>query len=211
MGKREQSPTHMLYEQTFWERGLNVAGVDEAGRGALAGPVVAAAVVMRPHVSIPGLRDSKLVRESERERLFDHVHESAFDIRVSVVESVVVDEINILEATMVAMKTAIEAVHVGFAHVLIDGNRYTGGGEFSYSTIIDGDAQVYSIAAASIIAKVTRDRIMKEWATVYPEYGFEKHKGYGTAAHYDNLRKHGRTPIHRDSFLTRLDTESRGT
>ncbi|MFM8179358.1 MAG: ribonuclease HII, partial [Candidatus Kapaibacterium sp.] len=174
-------------EHPFWERKEMVVGVDEAGRGALAGPVVAAAVVLHPDRVLERVRDSKLVREPERERLFHHICESAVEVSIGVVEPDVIDDINILEATMIAMRQAVDGLSVPYVHVFIDGNRYTGGGEFAWTTVVDGDAKVMSIAAASIIAKVTRDRMMAEHGGAFPGYGFEVHKGYGTKRHYEAI------------------------
>lgn len=204
MKDEQRRVPHTEFEFPFWERGETVVGVDEAGRGALAGPVVAAAVVLPRNCSIEALRDSKLVKETERETLFRRVCETALDVSVGIVEPDVIDDINILEATMVAMRRAVDGLSRPFAHVFIDGNRYTGGGDFPWTTIIGGDAIVISIAAASIIAKVTRDRIMVEEGIRFPGYGFDAHKGYGTTKHYEAIAAHGVSGVHRKTFLKKL-------
>ena len=176
-----------------------ICGVDEAGRGSLAGPVACAAVILGD-TGIPGVNDSKKLTEKKRELLFDEIMEKALAVSVELVWPETIDSINILEATMLGMKRAVEKLPYAPDRVLIDGNRLPDilvPAEF----VIHGDAKSEAIAAASIIAKVTRDRIMREYAIEYPEYGFEKHKGYGTKAHYEALREFGITPIHRLSFL----------
>jgi ribonuclease HII len=204
MSKKYNNTPHSDFEMPYWNSGRLVAGVDEAGRGALAGPVVAAAVVLPADTAIPGLRDSKLVPEAKREQLFERICDIAIHYGVGIVEPDVIDDVNILEATMLAMRSSVEALAVSPDHVFIDGNRYTAGGTFEFTTVVDGDASVVSIAAASIIAKVTRDSIMKSIGEQYPAYGLEKHKGYGTANHYAALRVHGPSPVHRTSFLKKL-------
>lgn len=176
-----------------------VCGVDEAGRGPLAGPVIAAAVILPPHAEIPQtLTDSKRVARLERERLFDWLTQHAC---VAIGEATVeeIDRLNILQATLLAMQRAVTSLTQTPQVALIDGNRMP---KLSCETItiVKGDSISFSIAAASIIAKVTRDRIMEQMHTAYPEYGFGKHVGYGTKAHCDALRTHGPSPIHRRSF-----------
>ncbi|MBE6788665.1 MAG: ribonuclease HII [Ruminococcaceae bacterium] len=176
----------------------SVCGVDEAGRGPLAGPVYAAAVILKPDCELDGLNDSKKLSEKKREELFDKVIEAAVAYKIVAVDEKTIDEINILNATMLAMKTAVEAVNADYA--LIDGNKCP---QLSIPSqfVIGGDAKIKSIAAASILAKVSRDRYMLKLAEQYPMYQFEKHKGYGTRLHYEMLDKHGISDIHRMSFL----------
>lgn len=175
-----------------------VAGVDEAGRGPLAGPVVAAACIMPDDSYLEGVNDSKKLSESARERLFEQITAAAVAYRVAVVEHTVIDEINILNATKRAMQEALNGLSVVPDIVLIDAIKLP----LSVRTesIIKGDAKSYSIAAASILAKVTRDRIMREYDARYPGYGFAKNKGYGTAAHVLAIRELGYSPIHRRTF-----------
>jgi len=176
----------------------SVCGVDEAGRGPLAGPVYAAAVILKPDCELDGLNDSKKLSEKKREELFDKVIEAAVAYKIVAVDEKTIDEINILNATMLAMKTAVEAVNADYA--VIDGNKCP---QLSIPSqfVIGGDAKIKSIAAASILAKVSRDRYMLKLAEQYPMYQFEKHKGYGTRLHYEMLDKHGISDIHRMSFL----------
>ena len=180
-----------------------VCGVDEAGRGPLAGPVCAAAVILPPGLEIAGLNDSKKLSEQKREELFDVIAAKAEAIGIAFATVEEIEERNILGATFLAMNRAIALLEPQPALALIDGNRNTGI-EVPSRCIVKGDAKCASIAAASILAKVTRDRYMREMAERYPEYGFEKHKGYGTAAHYAALREHGPSPIHRPSFLKKM-------
>ena len=180
-----------------------VCGVDEAGRGPLAGPVCAAAVILPRGLILPGLNDSKKLTEKRREALYEPIMESAvaYGIAFATVEEI--EALNILQATFLAMNRAIAALSVAPALALIDGNRDSGI-EVPSRCVIGGDGRCASIAAASILAKVTRDRYMYEMAEQYPEYGFDRHKGYGTAAHYAALRAHGPSPIHRLSFLKKM-------
>jgi ribonuclease HII len=190
----------LSYEQSLQQKGFQyVAGIDEAGRGPLAGPVVAAAVIFPPDVHIEGIDDSKKLSQSERERLFGLIQEKALSVGTGIVSHEVIDEINILEATMRAMGEAVSALAPAPHHLLIDGNRYRDT-SIPFTTIIGGDAKCFSIAAASIIAKVTRDRLMMEYHDQYPQYGFAKHKGYGTREHIEAIRKFGPCEIHRKSF-----------
>jgi ribonuclease HII len=180
-----------------------VAGVDEAGRGALAGPVVAAAVILPEDCAIAGVRDSKLVPEPEREELYDEIVARAIGWSVGVVSEQVIDEINILQATFVAMRDAVGALEPRADYVLIDGRDAVEVG-IPCRAIIDGDALCPSIAAASIIAKVTRDRIMRSIGEQLPQFGFARNKGYATAAHRDAIIEHGPTAVHRRTFLRKL-------
>lgn len=191
-----------LYELSAKEKGYKfVCGVDEAGRGPLAGPVYAAAVILPDGVEIEGLNDSKKLTEKKREKLYDVIIEKAVCYSVASASVEEIEEVNILNATYLAMNRAIEGLSVKADYALIDGNRVPKDISVPCETVVKGDAKSCSIAAASVLAKVTRDRLLLEYAEQYPEYGFDKHKGYGTAAHYDAIRKHGVLPIHRMSFL----------
>ena len=190
------------YEENAKLKGYKfICGVDEAGRGPLAGPVCAAAVILPENCEIEGLNDSKKLTEKKREALFNVIIERAVAYSVAFGTLEEIEKYNILNATYLAMNRAIEGLQVSADYALIDGNRVPTGISVPCETVVKGDAKSCSIAAASILAKVTRDRLILEYAEKYPKYGFEKHKGYGTAAHYDAIRKHGATPIHRLSFL----------
>lgn len=182
---------------------VNIAGIDEAGRGPLAGPVYAAAVILDSGTVIKGLNDSKKLSEKRREEIFDEIIEKAVSYNIFSVDEKVIDEINILEATYKAMGGAVEGLEVVPDFVLIDGNRIKGI-ELPHETVVKGDLKCASIAAASILAKVSRDRFMIKAAGKYSQYGFEKHKGYGTAAHNEAILKYGPCPIHRRTFLRKL-------
>lgn len=181
-----------------------VCGVDEAGRGPLAGPVCAAAVILPEGVIIDGVNDSKKLSEKKREALFDVIREQslAYSIAYATVEEI--EEINILNATMLAMKRAVEGLSVKADYAMIDGNRLPKLAIDS-ECIVKGDAKSMSIACASILAKVSRDRLLYKYAEEYPMYGFDKHKGYGTAAHREAILKYGPCPYHRKSFLKKLN------
>jgi len=181
----------------------NICGVDEAGRGPLAGPVYAAAVILPQGLVIEGLNDSKKLSEKKRELLYDKVIENAIAWSVGVATEQEIDEVNILQATYLAMRRAVEGLEVKAGYALIDGNRMPPL-SIDGETVIKGDALSMSIAAASIIAKVSRDRFMLELDEKYPEYQFSKHKGYGTALHYEMIEKYGISPVHRRSFLKKL-------
>ncbi len=188
------------YEKKYWSnRVIHVAGVDEAGRGPLAGPVVAAAVMFDNNVMIDGIDDSKKLNERKRDELFELIQDNASSIGVGIVSCDVIDDINILQATFRAMHEAIKQLKPKPQQLLIDGNRFLGNG-IPFQTIVDGDAKCFSIAAASIIAKVTRDRLMIEFDEQFPEYGFAQHKGYGTKQHITAIKKYGLCEIHRKSF-----------
>lgn len=193
------------YETEYRENGYSViAGIDEAGRGPLAGPVVAAACVIDPDKMILGLDDSKKLSAKKRDELFDIIKQNAVCYAICREEPAVIDEINILEATKKAMRRCVaELKDNGFPPdvLLIDAVKLEGTGVNTVVPIIKGDANSNSIAAASILAKVTRDRIMEQYDSEYPGYGFAAHKGYGTAAHYQAIRELGMCPIHRRSFL----------
>lgn len=197
-----------MSELTMWEiedsLGLHViCGVDEAGRGPLAGPVCAAAVILPEHLQIPGLNDSKKLTDKKRRELFPVIQQQAIAHGIGLASEAEIDEINILQATFLAMRRALEQLTVRPEIALIDGNRETDFG-LPVKTVVKGDSLSANIAAASVLAKVTRDNIMVELAQQYPEYGFEIHKGYGTKAHYEALRTYGPSPIHRRSFLKKF-------
>ena len=193
------------YENAAYERGFTaVCGCDEAGRGPLCGPVVAAAVILPRDEISEGLNDSKKLTEKRREALFEVIKERAVAYAVAEASPAEIDEINILNASMLAMRRAVEALSVKADYALIDGNC-SRGFEIATETVVKGDAKSASIAAASILAKVTRDRQCAELDELYPEYGIAKHKGYPTKEHMDAVREHGPSPIHRRSFLKFLD------
>ena len=180
-----------------------ICGVDEAGRGPLAGPVCAAAVILPPHLEIPGLTDSKKLTDKKRRELFPIIQEQAIAYGIGMASEKEIDEINILQATFLAMQRALDQLTVRPDLALIDGNRETDFG-LPVKTVVKGDSLSMNIAAASILAKVTRDDLMVQLAQTYPQYGFEIHKGYGTKAHYAALTGHGPSPIHRRTFLKNL-------
>lgn len=182
------------------ETGLVLCGVDEAGRGPLAGPVYAAAVILPENCNINGLNDSKKLTEKKREKLFDEIIEKAAAYSIAAASVDEIEEINILKAAMLAMKRAIEGLPKKPGLVLVDGNSEPGAG-VETRLIVGGDAKSAHIAAASILAKVSRDRFMLELDERYPQYQFAKHKGYGTKLHYEMLGKYGSCPAHRESFL----------
>ena len=191
-------------EHSLHEKGLKlIAGVDEAGRGLLAGPVFAAAVIMSEDKYIPDIKDSKKLSEKKREKVFDYIIENADYYAIASVDEQEIDEINILNATHKAMNAAVDSLGVKPDYVLIDGNSIKNM-DLPHETVVKGDAKVACIAAASILAKVSRDRYIRELSDKYPEYGFDKHKGYGTAAHIDALKRLGPCPIHRKSFLKKI-------
>ena len=192
------------YEEKAWANGYgSVCGVDEAGRGPVAGPVCAAAVILPAGIVIEGLNDSKKLSEKKREKLFDEITENALAWSVSLVDERVIDEINILQATFLAMERAMAQLAPPPELALIDGNRSKDFG-LPVRTIVKGDSLSASIAAASILAKVTRDRLMEQYDEQYPQYGFAVHKGYGTKRHYAALRECGPCPIHRQTFLKKF-------
>ena len=210
------------YEERAWKNGFEaVCGVDEAGRGPVAGPVCAAAVILPGGIVIEGLNDSKKLSEKKREKLFDEITENALAWSVSLVDERVIDEINILQATFRAMRQAVDGLTRPADFVYVDGNRSQGldlpqpglalidGNQNTGITVpsrcvVGGDGKCADIAAASVLAKVTRDRYMRGMAQTYPQYGFEKHKGYETRAHDEALLAHGPCPIHRMSFLKKF-------
>lgn len=178
-----------------------ICGVDEAGRGPLAGPVCAAAVILPIDCEIEGLNDSKKLSEKKREALYDIIIEKAIAYNIAFGTLEEIEEYNILEATYIAMNRAINGLKIKPDHALIDGNRVPKGIKVPCDTVIKGDAKSFSIAAASILAKVTRDRLLLEYDEQYPQYNFKKHKGYGTKEHYEAINKYGVCEIHRLSFL----------
>ena len=180
-----------------------ICGVDEAGRGPLAGPVYAAAVILPPDLVIPGLNDSKKLSEKRREELFDVITGNAIAYSIASVDEKRIDEINILNATFAAMNNAVNSLSISPDFCLIDGNRIKNM-TIPHETIVKGDAKSASIAAASILAKVSRDRFIIEMSKKYPQYGFENHKGYGTTAHNEAILKYGPCEIHRRTFLKKL-------
>jgi ribonuclease HII len=193
-----------LYENEYYDAGAKyVCGVDEAGRGPLAGPVCAAAVILPRGIEIEGLNDSKKLTEKKRERLFDVICQQAISYAVAWADEKEIDEYNILNATYMAMNRAISKLSVNPDITLIDGNR-SEGIQYSNKCIVGGDGKSANIAAASILAKVSRDRFMVQMAEKYPQYMFEKHKGYPTKLHYDMLRSYGPSPIHRKTFLKKM-------
>lgn len=204
MAKKETTQVDMLrYEREWQAKGCNlIAGVDEVGRGPLAGPVVVASVIMPTDDLIPEVNDSKQVSEKKREKLYPIILEKAISYSFAVVDEKVIDEINILRATKRAMQNAISGLSVSPDVVLIDAVKLDI--PYQSQSIIKGDANSYNIACASIIAKVYRDRMMVEYAKIYPEYGFEKHKGYGTAEHIRAIGEYGASPIHRLTFITKF-------
>lgn len=194
----------LYYENTAYENGYNlVCGVDEAGRGPLAGPVCAAAVVLPKGLILEGVNDSKKLTEKKREALFDVITEQALDWSVAFATVEEIEEINILNAAMLAMKRAVEGLKNPVDFAIIDGNRKPPL-EIDCEAVVKGDAKSMSVAAASILAKVSRDRILRQYAVDYPQYGFEKHKGYGTKVHVEALKKYGPCEVHRPSFLKKI-------
>ena len=193
------------YEHAAYQEGIDlVCGVDEAGRGPLAGPVCAAAVILPRDLEIEGLNDSKKLSDKRRRALYEVITEQAISYGIAMVDEKVIDEINILQATFLAMRQAVKQLSEKPALALVDGNREPDFGDIPIKTIIKGDSLSANIAAASILAKVTRDRFMEEQDAIYPQYGFSVHKGYGTKAHYEALRAYGPCPIHRRTFLKKF-------
>ena len=191
----------MKFEKEYYSKGYKcICGIDEAGRGPLAGPVVAGAVILPEGCLLEGVNDSKKISEKKREKLYDVITENALAWAVGVVDNNVIDEINILNATRRAMKMAIEGLKIKPDFILIDAEKKVDTDGIPYLPIIKGDALSISIAAASIVAKVTRDRMMREYDEIFPMYGFAKHKGYGTKAHVEAIGKYGLCMIRRKSF-----------
>ena len=204
MDRKSQAELIRLEEMCVYEKEYSgydhICGVDEAGRGPLAGPVVAGAVILPKDCRIPYINDSKKLSAKKREALFEAITEKAISCKVGIISHDRIDEINILQATYEAMRAAVASLDVRPDILLNDAVKIPEV-DIKQVPIIKGDAKSQSIAAASILAKVTRDRLMETYASIYPEYGFEKHKGYGTAQHIEALRKYGPCPIHRRTFI----------
>ena len=200
--KEEERLIHLKQmEKELYQKGFQtIAGIDEAGRGPLAGPVVVAGVIMPKDSMIEGVNDSKKVSEKKREKLYDLILEEAISYSVAVIGQDCIDDINILNATKQGVSTVVEELDVRPDLILVDALTHIDTKGIPYDSIIKGDAKCYCIAAASILAKVTRDRIMRQWDEIYPQYGFAKHKGYGTAAHIAAIKEYGLCPIHRRSY-----------
>ncbi len=191
------------FEEHLWNQGLTmVAGVDEVGRGCLFGDCVAAAVILPPHLRMVGVDDSKKLSEKKRDLLYDEIMRQALAVAVAYVDVETIDRINIKQAARLAMKRALESLQVQPQHVLVDAETIDTA--IAQQAIIHGDARSQSIAAASIIAKVTRDRMCMKWHEEYPQYGLDRHKGYATALHRERILLHGTTPLHRRTFLRKL-------
>ena len=191
-------------EHGLFDKGYNmIAGVDEAGRGPLAGDVYAAAVILPPDICIEGLNDSKKISEKKREKLFDEIKDVALAYAVATASVEEIDEYNIRNATYIAMNRAIEALGITPDYVIVDGDCIKEC-NYPHECVVKGDARSLSIAAASILAKVSRDRKMLELAEKYPQYGFEKHKGYGTKVHIEALKEFGASEIHRKTFIKKF-------
>lgn len=197
----------LTYEEELWYRGIKlIAGIDEVGRGCLFGDVVAASVILKPHVRIEGINDSKKLSPKKREELYDIIYENSIAIGIGRIDADIIDKINIKQATRFAMKQAVDAMNIKPDHLLIDAERIEL--DLPQTAIIKGDSLSQSIAAASIIAKVTRDRMCAVWDYQYPDYGIKQHKGYGTKQHREMIIRHGPTPLHRKSFLGNILQES---
>ena len=196
---------NLEYETFYAQKGyLKICGVDEAGRGPLAGPVYAAAVILPDTFDLPGLNDSKKLTEKKREALFPMIQEQAIAYGIGYATAEEIDEINILNATFLAMKRAVEQMPVTPDILLVDGNLKPNTNICQEETIIKGDSKSLSISAASVLAKVSRDHFMLEMAEKYPQYEFQKHKGYGTKLHYEKIAENGICPIHRKTFLKKI-------
>ena len=188
-------------EKDLYSKGFkNICGIDEAGRGPLAGPVVVAGVIMPQDSMIEGINDSKKVTEKRREKLYDVIKEEAISYSIAVIDHHVIDDINILNATKQGVTEVVDGLDVKPDLIIVDALTNINTRGIQYEPIIKGDAKCYNIAAASILAKVTRDRIMRQWDEIYPQYGFSSHKGYGTAKHIAAIKEYGLCPIHRITF-----------
>ena len=200
--EEERLITLKKYENELRKKGFKyICGIDEAGRGPLAGPVVVASVILPENSMIEGINDSKKVSEKKREKLYDMIIEEAISYGVGIIGQDEIDEINILNATKKGLTMSLEELIQKPDIILVDALSKINTLGVPYESIIKGDAKCYSISAASIIAKVTRDRIMREWDKVYPQYGFASHKGYGTSIHIKALKEYGPSPIHRKTFI----------
>ena len=192
-------------EQSVYKEGFEfICGIDEAGRGPLAGPVVVASAIMPKDSMIEGVNDSKKISEKKREKLFELITNEAISYGIGIIDQNEIDDINILNATKKGLTESLKELKQKPDIILVDALTKIDTLNIPYRSVIKGDAKIYSIACASIIAKVTRDRIMKEWATAYPQYGFDSHKGYGTAKHIAAIKEYGLCPIHRKSFTTKF-------
>ena len=188
-------------EKDLYDKGFkNICGIDEAGRGPLAGPVVVAGVIMPQDSMIEGINDSKKVSEKKREKLYDLIIEEAISYSIAIIGHDVIDDINILNATKSGVTKVVDELDLKPDLIIVDALTHINTRGIPYEPIIKGDAKCYNRAAASILAKVTRDRIMREWDEVYPQYGFISHKGYGTAKHIAAIKEYGLCPIHRKTF-----------
>ena len=204
MKEKEVERLNLLKEEEkkLYETGIEyICGIDEAGRGPLAGPVVVGAVILPENSFIEGVNDSKKISEKKREKIYEQIIEEAISYSVGIVDQRKIDEINILNATKLALKIALEGLEQKPEIIMVDALNNIDTLGIPYISVVKGDAKNYSIAAASIIAKVTRDRIMQEWDEVYPIYGFAKHKGYGTAEHIRIIKENGPCILHRNSFI----------
>ena len=204
MNEKEIQRLQLLkaHEQELHSKGMKyVCGIDEAGRGPLAGPVVVASVIMREDSFIEGVNDSKKISEKKRERIYEQIIEEAVSWSVAIIDQKEIDQLNILNATKKGVTTSIQGLTQKPDIILVDALEHINTLGIPYEPIVKGDAKMYSIAAASIIAKVTRDRIMREWDEIYPQYEFAQNKGYGTAKHIAAIREHGICPLHRHSFV----------
>lgn len=200
----KEIPLNLEIEHLIWQHNVRyIAGIDEAGRGPLAGPVVAAAVIFEPYEHIEGVKDSKKLSAAQREGLYDLIVQRALAYGIGLVDHLEIDRINIRQATFKAMRKAIGSLAKNPEYLLIDGEELPDK-IYRQEAVVDGDDRSFTIAAASILAKVTRDRLMIEYHQQYPRYGFDKHKGYGTEFHREMLKKYGPCAIHRRSFLTHI-------
>jgi len=197
----------LTYEGELWYKGIKlIAGIDEVGRGCLFGDVVAASVILKPHVQIEGINDSKKLTPKKREKLYDIIYENSIAVGIGIVGADKIDEINIKQASRLAMKQAVESMSTLPEHLLIDAEQIEL--NLPQTAIIKGDSLSQSIAAASIIAKVTRDRMCDKWDVEYPHYGIKQHKGYATKLHREMIKQHGASPLHRRSFLGNIMQET---
>lgn len=195
-------------EKDLYSKGFkNICGIDEAGRGPLAGPVVVAGVIMPENSMIEFVNDSKKVTEKRREKLYDVIKEEAISYSIAVIDQDVIDEMNILNATKKGVTDVVDGLEIKPDLILVDALEHINTRGIPYEPLIKGDARCYNIAAASILAKVTRDRIMRQWDEIYPQYGFLSNKGYGTAKHIEAIKQYGLCPIHRKSFTKHFTKE----
>ncbi|WP_053983968.1 ribonuclease HII [Niameybacter massiliensis] len=198
---KEEWADKLYFDQAFRGEHKLLIGIDEVGRGPLAGPVVACAVVLPDECELLGVKDSKKIAEEKREALYDEIMHTALHVGIGIVDAPEIDEINILQATFKAMRIAIEELAIKPEVILVDGDKVIKGVGCTQHAVVKGDNKSAAIAAASIVAKVTRDRMMKAYAKDYPHYDWESNKGYGSNAHYNGIRAHGITPLHRKTFL----------